>query len=138
MDREEYKTWLKTQNGTCSCPEMAGLYKIMERIGAFNIRCEYLERNAGLENPKPENFRFIRDLKTTSEDLERLVEYNCEEATKLIRSGKVLLVLHDAKRMTGRRINLDEAPVNGDAIMTYHCAQCGQQIELAKLEVKED
>jgi hypothetical protein len=134
MNKQEYLTQLTSENGYCSCPPLQNLFELRKRADKLEALADFYKGNVDLENPVEADREILEDYRDTAEQLHEAAEDYHVSLTHHIKAEKLYLTLHDPKRLHPlAKIGFKETQnlTGRGAIMTIHCANCDQQIDLS-------
>lgn len=134
-DREAYNTELEKQNGYCNCPDLSKLFERRKYAESLEAKCDFFKQNANLENPEPSDRQFLEDYREAAQQLEDAAQQYHRDLTTLATEGKLKFMLHDEEKCCPvGSISREVASYlldKGEPIITIHCSECNQQIDLA-------
>ena len=134
MNREEYFSQLERKNGYCECDNLRELFEKIKRTEELEANCDFYKRNIDLENPRKEDLQIIIKYRDEFLNLRSAAREYHKFLGKCVKDNKVVLFLHSLEDLTARKISVLERNSllrkEKDAIFSYHCASCGQQIDV--------
>ncbi len=136
MNREEYAAQLESKNGYCECPELQSLYGERKGVEGLVGRYNLLKRNIDFDGQSEEDRTFIRIYEGTERALHSATDKYRESACRQIKSGNLVLRLHDAENFRPLRdisardfLKLQNTK---RPIITTHCNSCNQQVDVIR------
>jgi len=139
MNLKDYIEQLENKNGYCQCQDLAPLYEQRKRTESLFPSCKAFQADVDLKNPLPQDRPFIQKYKEKVREVHGEAEEYYNQLTNLVSSGRLRLTHHNSEELKPLRpISLGELELivdnveNERAIVTVHCSNCDQQIDLIK------
>jgi len=110
MDRKTYISHLESQNGACSCPDLARLFALRKSAEKLEERCEDFHLEFDDSVIRESDLPYLSTYREAIDKFVDATENYSEVLQESFEAGKVVL----SSRERG--------------VETIHCAQCSQQI----------
>ena len=124
LNIEQYIVDLENKNGYCNCPNLSRLFSLKKEAISLEEICDCLK-----EDFPSEKYQGV------SEQFRKKVNKYYQELTSLVIGKKLRLILHTGERYYHEReLNLTELEKlrKKNPIITVHCSNCNQQIDLVE------
>jgi hypothetical protein len=134
MNREEYLIYLETKNSYCACPELETLYEKRRQASKLEEECDLFRAEGNPDIPQESDRQFLNDYIEKIAELRTISREYHILADQFSQEGKLKLRLHDSKQLKPVGDISSEsirALLEEDQIITIHCGECDQQIDIA-------
>lgn len=134
MDKEECLALIEELNGYCNCKDLIDLYKIKRKASPLGKKCNNLENKIDFKTPAEKDRVPLEILKENRIDLDNFVNAYYQELNALIKKGRLELYYHNENNNYFKekvKSNSALELLKQNKIVTIHCANCDQQIDLA-------
>jgi len=131
MEKNEYLLSLKKSNGKCECQDLSRLFFLNKERKTLKNECEYLIDELN-ENP---NFEVKKIYDERASSFMKYKNLYYAELDKLAKEKKLKFCYHSEKENYKKYfISSNEARelLGYEEIITSHCSNCEQQINLLK------
>lgn len=133
MNKQEYIGYLKTLNRSCECPVLQELYRLKEGTRGLVDKCAHMKAEADLENPREDDLDYLKKYRKNIIDGVTTCDEYYSKLTQMIDDETLELFFHDEKKNYEKRKinkNLLVDLLNKKKIITTHCRNCNQQIDI--------
>jgi hypothetical protein len=135
MNRQEYILRLEGQNAYCRCPNLQGLFANRNIVLNLEARCDALKAQINLDEVQEDDLPRLTTYQRHAEALKLRAKRYYQRIFSLAENGELKIILHDSTKFKPLgKIHYERARDlmdKGNAIVTIHCSDCSQQIEVA-------
>lgn len=135
MNAESYREQILKQSIPCLCQGLRELFAKKEVAASLEKKCDFLKRNADLDNPAREDRAYLVNYEEEVRKFKSEVRAYHESLYQRAASSSVYFALHDAaQNKVVEYLALERAQrllQESNPLMTIHCSRCDQQIDVA-------